>query len=140
MAKIKTLAVRKPRILITAEDLAILESLIGGSTARAAAVNLLEDELTRAVVVGDSFTTRQFCRIGSWVTYEDLGSGQIRNIQLVLPGDADIDKRQVSVLSLVGASLLGLAENAEFGWSDDSGRPHRLKVLSIGADHHAALE
>lgn len=140
MAKIKTRAVRKPRILITTEDLEILESLVGGSATRAAGANLLEDELTRAVIVGPSFSTRRFCRIGSWVTYEDLGSGQVRDIQIVLPGDADIDKRQVSVLSLVGASLLGLAENAEFSWTDDSGRPHRLRVLRVGDACHAALE
>lgn len=140
MAKIKTHAVRKPRILITSEDLETLESLLGGATSRAAAFQLLDAELTRAVVVGRSFSSRRFCRIGSWVTYEDLGSGQIRNIQIVLPGDADIDKRQVSVLTLVGAALLGLAEGAEFSWSDDSGRPHRLKVLEVRDICDAALE
>ncbi len=140
MTKTKARAVRKPRILITSRDLELLELMVGPSTARTAAIELLEEELARAAVVNDAFSARPFCRIGSWVTYEDLGSGQIRNIQIVPPGDADIDKRQVSVLSLVGASLLGLAPDAEFGWTDDNGRPHRLKVLSVEAERHAELE
>ena len=55
--------------------------------------------------------------------------------QLVLPADSDIVKRCVSVLSLVGAALLGLTTDAEFDWTDDRGRPHRLKVLDVVNDH-----
>jgi len=131
MTKTKSKISKKPRILITTADLEILESMVGSSSSTSAAARLLEEELGRAVVVNESFSARPFCRVGSWVTYEDLGSGQVRNIQLVLPSEADIDKRRVSVLSLVGASLLGLATDVEFGWTDDSGRPHRLKVLDV---------
>ena len=97
---------------------------------------LLEEELDRAVIVGEA-STRPFCRLGSWVSYEDLNSGQRREIRLVLPAEADIDKRQVSILSLVGAALLGLAVDAEFSWVDDKGRPHRLKVLDVVNSHDA---
>lgn len=134
MIKTKSKAVRQPRLLITTSDQEILASIIGHAPTSAAGM-LLADELDRAIVVDDSFSSRPFCRIGSWVTYEDLGSGQTREIQLVLPADADIDKRCVSVLTLVGASLLGLAIGAEFGWTDDRGRPHRLKVLDVVSPH-----
>ena len=140
MAKLKDKTLRKPRILITSQDLETIEGLMGHSCGIGAANRLLEEELTRAVLVDPSFAGRAFCRIGSWVTYQDLSSGQIRNIKLVLPADADIDKRQVSVFSHVGASLLGLVADAEFSWSDDKGRPHRLKVLHVGDEPHAQLE
>lgn len=130
MTNTRSKPARKPRLLITATDLEILESMVGHAPASAAA-RLLDEELARAVVVNDAFNARPFCRIGSWVTYEDLGSGQTREIQLVLPADADIDQSRVSVLSLVGVSLLGLAVDAEFGWTDDKGRPHRLRVLDV---------
>lgn len=134
MTKTKSRTVKKPRLLITTSDLELLESMVGHSPTSAAA-KLLEEELGRAVVVNESFNGRPFCRVGSRVTYEDLGSGQTREIQLVLPADADIDKRCVSVLSLVGVSLLGLTTGAEFDWTDDRGRPHRLKVLDVVNDH-----
>ena len=139
MAKTREKVARRPRILITERDLKILESMVGHSGPGTAAINLLEEELARAVVVGDTARARPFCRIGSWVTYEDMNTAQVRNIQVVLPADADIDKRQVSILSLVGASLLGLAVDAEFDWSDDHGRPHRLKVLHVGGEPDARL-
>lgn len=140
MSKVQSKAARKPRILITAQDLEILESMVDLSPSRNAALNLLEEELSRAVVVNQDLKARAFCRIGSWVTYEDLASGQVRTIQIVMPAEADIDKSQVSVLSLVGVSLLGLVADAEFSWTDDKGRPHSLRVLNVGDDHHAKLE
>lgn len=138
MAKLQSRAVRKPQILITPQDLEILETMVGNSAANVAAIRLLEDELARAVVVKKPTSARPFCRIGSWVSYQDLSSGQIRNVRLVLPKDADIDKQQVSVLSLVGASLLGLKIGAEFGWADDRDRPHRLKLLDVSDEAPAA--
>lgn len=140
MTSVKARAVRKPRLLMTSQDIETIESLMGHASCSGAAERLLEEELSRAVIVNESFSGRPFCRIGSWVTYEDLGSGQVRNIKLVAPVDADIDKRQVSVLSLVGASLLGLVADTEFAWTDDNGRPHRLKVLHVGDEPHAELE
>ena len=130
MTKSRPKAIRKPRLMVTTQDHAILASMIGSAPSSAAAI-LLEVELDRAVMVDETSDTQPFCRIGSWVTYEDHSSRQIREIRLVLPADADIDKRWVSILSLVGASLLGLAVGAEFGWIDDKGRPHRLKVLDV---------
>lgn len=137
MATITATAGKKPRILITAQDLETLEALVGHSASKTGGSALLEEELARAVVVKGASDARPFCRIGSWVSYEDLGSGQVREIQVVLPPEADIDRGRVSVLSLVGASLLGLAPGAEFGWADDGGRPHRLKVLRMGVEPHA---
>lgn len=140
MANAKDKALRRPRILVTSQDMEVIESLMGHPSCVGAAGRLLEEELSRAVLVNPSFSSRAFCRIGSWVSYEDLTSGQIRNIKLVLPVEADIDKGQVSILSLVGASLLGLVADTEFTWSDDNGRPHRLKVLQVGNEPHAQLE
>ena len=131
---------RRPRILITGQDLKILGSMVGNASSGTAAILLLEEELDRAVVVKDSYSAQPFCRIGSWVTYENLTTSQVRNIQIVLPAEADIDQQKVSILSLVGASLLGLVADAEFDWTDDSGRPHRLKVLHVGDERDAKLE
>lgn len=132
-----TKAARQPRILVTRSDFDILETMIGDTANRSIGVELLDQELLRAVIVDDS-STKVFCRLGSWVTYEDLGSGQTRQIQIVVPAEADIDQRRVSVLSQVGASLLGLAEGAEFSWKDAVGRPHRLRTITISESANAA--
>lgn len=131
MAKAKQKAPRKPRILITGGDLETLQALLDHSPAPTAGVALLEGELGRAVVVGDSYDAKAFCRLGSWATYEDVASGQSSRIQLVLPSEADIDQQRVSVLTPVGASLLGLCPDAEIEWTDGKGRPHRLRLVEV---------
>ena len=128
---------RAPAIQITEADFAVLETMIGRSATRGPVIDLLETELGRAKVVKPGSARSAFCGIGSWVTYEDLTSGQVRTIQLVLPADADIDRRQVSVLSHVGVSLLGLSPDAEFTWTNANGRQHRLKVLEVGTEPQA---
>ena len=131
MAKAKQKAPRKPRILITSRDLDTLQTLLDHSPARTAGVDLLEAELGRAVIVGDSYNARPFCRLGDWATYEDVNSGQSSRVQLVLPSEADIDRQRVSVLTPVGASLLGMIPDAEIEWIDDRGRPHRLRLVEV---------
>ncbi len=131
MAKAKQTALRKPRILITSEDLETLQNLLDHAPTRTVGVSLLEFELGRAMVTGDSSRAKPFCRLGSWATYEDTATGLTSRIQLVLPPDADIDARRVSVLTPVGASLLGLTPDAEIEWSDDRGRPHRLRLVEV---------
>ncbi len=131
MLKLKNGSVRKPRILITTKDLEILENILGDGVGRSAGSRLLDEELSRAVVVNNGFNSRPFCRVGSRVTYEDLGTGVLRSVVVVLPGQANIDKGCISVLSPVGAALIGLTPGAVIGWSDESGRPHQLKLVEV---------
>lgn len=131
MAKAAAKTQRKPRILITSSDLETLQTLLDHAPTQSAGVDLLEIELGRAVVVGDGYSAKTFTRLGSRVTYEDLGTGQSRTVQLVLPAEADIEKLRISVLTPVGASLLGLTPDAEFEWTDERGRPHRLKLTEV---------
>jgi regulator of nucleoside diphosphate kinase len=140
MAKAKPNAPRKPRILITSQDLETLQTLLDHSPTPTAGVSLLETELGRAVIVGDSYKAKPFCRLGSWATYEDAANGHSSRIQLVLPSEADIDRQRVSVLTPVGASLLGLTPDAEIEWSDDRGRPHRLRLVEVSDADVPAME
>jgi regulator of nucleoside diphosphate kinase len=49
----------------------------------------------------------------------------------VLPEDADIDKRRVSVLAPIGAALIGLSVGQEIGWKVADGRIRQLIVLAV---------
>ena len=48
--------------------------------------------------------------MGSQVVYRDEGTGRIREVALVYPHEADINLNRISVLTPVGAALIGLAE------------------------------
>jgi len=124
-------APRSPRIYVTAEDLARLQAL-AGDRAEAPGPRMLLDELDRAVVVTDA-GARRFVRLGSLVSYEDRARGQTRTVRLVEPAEADVDAGRISVLTPVGAALIGMTEGAAILWTDERGRRHDLKVLAVDA-------
>lgn len=66
-----------------------------------------------------------------WLHYVDGRSETPRRIQIVMPQDADIDAGKVSILSHVGAGLIGLAEGRTIAWTDPSGAERRLTLVRI---------
>ncbi|HEU4968072.1 nucleoside diphosphate kinase regulator [Sphingomonas sp.] len=69
--------------------------------------------------------------IGSEVDFLDEGTHRLRTVTLVMPGEADIEAGRVSVLTPVGAGLIGLREGQAIDWPDRDGTPHRLRILAV---------
>src|SRR5947207_5082518 len=114
----------KPAVYVAAAQHEGLRALAERSTGQGA--ELLRHELDRAVVVSQDESPRRFVQLGSVIEYEDLLSGRARTIQLVAPQDADIDENRISVVSPVGAAVLGLVPGEAFSWVNEDGRPRLL--------------
>ena len=121
---------RQPAIYITAADYDCLFDMVPHHEIAGTGPALLSHELDRAHVV-TAASRRRFVRLGSTVTYEDEKTGRQREVRLVLPRDADIDRGLVSVLSPVGAALIGLPVGPVFRWEDREGRTHGVRILAI---------
>jgi regulator of nucleoside diphosphate kinase len=119
----------RPTVYVAQADLEPLWRLAG--TAAGAGARLLTRELDRAVVVEDGETPANFARLGSIVEYRDLLTGRSRTLQLVAPREADLAAERLSVISPVGAALIGLRPGNLFGLTTDDGRPHVLQVLTV---------
>ncbi|PZQ56447.1 MAG: transcription elongation factor GreAB, partial [Phenylobacterium zucineum] len=52
-------------------------------------------------------------------------------IRLVYPAEADIAAGKVSVMTHVGAGLLGLAEGQAILWPDRDGRRRPLRIVAV---------
>lgn len=90
----------------------------------------LLDEVERAEVVPSGQMPPDAVTIGSSVTYQDADSGGIRTVRVVLPADADPGAQRVSVVSPIGAALIGLTVGQSIDWQvGDS--PRRLRVLAV---------
>jgi regulator of nucleoside diphosphate kinase len=124
---------RKPRIYVTQSDLERLSGLAESSSSPAAA--LLGDELARATVVKDGDWRRSFVRLYSRVAFNDLTTGRSRRVQVVPPGEANIDEDRISVLTPVGAALIGLPVGESIGVRMDDGRSLVLAVIEVENDH-----
>ena len=53
--------------------------------------------------------------------------------ELVFPKDADISRQRISVLTPVGAALLGLSAGQSIEWAARDGRVRRLSVIAVQA-------
>lgn len=91
----------------------------------------LLDEVERARVVPSHEMPSDVVRIGSEVTYRDEDTGQVDTVRVVLPQDASVDERRVSVLAPVGAALIGLSVGQRIEWDVAAGRVRRLTVLRV---------
>src|SRR5690606_27071032 len=87
-------------------------------------------ELDRARVVGDNSIPPETVRMGSTVTFTSDNS-EAKTVTLVFPGDADIAEGKVSILTPIGAALIGLSEGQSIDWTARDGREHALTVVTV---------
>jgi regulator of nucleoside diphosphate kinase len=122
----------KPEVRVAEADYDRLANLSHARDSEAAL--LLEAELERSRIVDEAQLAAEprFVRLGSWVEYRDLLSGRSRKVQVTTPERADIDVGRLSVLSPVGAALIGLSADDTFSWTAEGGRPRMLRVRWVG--------
>lgn len=121
-----------PGIRVTAGDRERLYGLADAAAARMPELaEYLASELDRAKVVPAGKAAEGFVRMGSEVEFRDDTTGKSQVVSLVYPGEADIAHGRISVLTPVGAALLGLAKGQSIGWETRTGEAKRLTVLDV---------
>ena len=86
-------------------------------------------ELERAKVVSGSLPPT-IVRMNSRVrfAYDD---GEKREAKLVYPDQADVADNCISVLTSIGAALIGLTQGQTIPWSGYDGQTHLLTILHV---------
>ena len=121
-----------PPIALVVGDLARLETLASAATKRGApAAEFLAQEIARASVVGGPEVLSGLVRMGSHVLYRDDVSGEERAVTLVYPDKADIAQGRVSVLTPLGAALIGLSISQSIEFQTPSGGRRSITVLDV---------
>ena len=120
-----------PNIIVSNADYERLTDLATASLERLPEVaEELLAEMDRAKVVGDDSVPADVVRMGSTVTFESDDGRQLTET-LVYPVDEDSDAHRISVMTPVGAALIGLAEGQSISWTARDGRKHELTVLKV---------
>lgn len=114
---------RERRIIVSESDFALLRVLKGH--ARLAA------ELQNAEILEARLVPPDVVTMNSRVRFEDESTGQIRDVTIVFPNDADGSPGRVSVLATVGTALLGLAAGESVLWPFPDGTVRKLRVLRL---------
>ena len=93
--------------------------------------DLLLGELERASIRSDQKVPPTTVTMNSLVEFIDQAHGTTRAVELVYPNDADISKNRISVLTPVGAGLIGLSPGQSIMWPDRDGHTRQLRILSV---------
>jgi regulator of nucleoside diphosphate kinase len=97
-----------------------------------ATADFLAREVARASIAPAGVPLRGIVAMGSQVEFRDDVTGQARTVTLVYPEDADIAAGKVSVLTPIGAALIGLSAGQSIEWQTPSGGWRSLTVLRAG--------
>ncbi|MBL8631029.1 MAG: nucleoside diphosphate kinase regulator [Rhodospirillaceae bacterium] len=121
---------REPPITLLQDDFNKLSNLAAVHS-DSPVVKYLAHELERAEIVTGLNAAARVVRLGSRVRFHDLAKPQPNDVVLVMPNDADIGKGFISVLTPVGAALLGLAEGQKITFTLPNGADRTLAVLAV---------
>lgn len=122
--------VRRPSIhMIDAEAETLTSMAIAAEDRLPEVSEMLLAEIGRAHLHGAAKISPDIVTMLSTVSFSDKAGGTERTVQLVYPKDADISAGRISILTLVGAGLIGLREGQSIIWPDRSGKE---RVFTIG--------
>jgi len=125
---------RKPPIIISLSERDALERLADAwSTKQPDVADELLAELDRAEIVPDARMRGDVVRMSSTVTYS-TETGEERTVTLVYPAEADIAAARISILTPIGAALIGLSPGQSIEWQSRDGRAHSLTVTNVEQD------
>lgn len=122
-----------PPIILTKNEEAALTNIVTSLLARNPfnlVARTLLAELERANVIAEHEIPPTVVRMNCVVEFQ-IDRVDIRKCKLVFPGNADIGKGYLSILSPIGTALIGLAVGQNIRWSGHDGRSHQLTVLAV---------
>jgi len=93
--------------------------------------DFLAREIERAEIVPDVRARPGLVTMDSEVTFRDDISLQERSVMLVYPEAADVDAGRISILTPIGAALIGLSAGQTIEFQTPGGRWRSLTVLKV---------
>lgn len=131
MATTSAVSDRPPIHLLAAESDMIANLALQAEQKLPVVSAMLLEEIERADLHDRATMPQGHVRLNSRVTFVDEKTGQVRDVQLVLPGDADIAQGRISVMTPMGAALYGLAKGHTIEWPDLCGNFRAIRICQV---------
>lgn len=130
---------RRPAIHMIDSEAETLANMAVAAEERVPQVSeLLLEEIERATLYKAARIPSDVVTMLSSVEFVDEANGTTRTVQLVYPKEADIDAGRVSILTLVGAGLIGLREGQSILWPGRDGHRRLLTITKVSREAEAA--
>jgi regulator of nucleoside diphosphate kinase len=122
---------RPPIHMIDTEAEALTDLALAAEDRLPQVSELLLDEIARATTHTVDRVPPNVVTMHATVRFIDEASGKEFSYQLAYPGEADIAAGRISVLTPVGAGLIGLREGQSILWPDRDGHERELKIVAV---------
>lgn len=123
---------QRPPITVSRADFERLDNLVTAAEHNQPDVaTYLGDELDRAEVAEADALPATLIVMGADVQFRDEATGEVHHKRLVYPDQVKGDETRMSILTPVGAALIGLSEGQSIDWHTRSGEERRLTVLKV---------
>jgi regulator of nucleoside diphosphate kinase len=124
---------RQPNIKVTKQDSRDINSLfsINASQLGWRSVEYLLRELARAAIVDEDCIPANVVTIGSRVEYREVGRESTQIVTLSYPGDRELFRDAISILTPTGAALLGLSAGQFICYAGSDGCPVTVEVVKV---------
>lgn len=132
MPQAKTASARPPLVLSETDAERLSALAMQNEAAHPATAGLLLDEIERAQVRADHRVPADVVGMNSTVEFLDEAHGEPRTVRLVYPHEADIAAGRISIMTPVGAALIGLKAGQSILWPDRVGETRVLRILKVG--------
>jgi regulator of nucleoside diphosphate kinase len=91
----------------------------------------LAREVERANIVDGRYNLPGLVSMGSELDFRDDTTCEVRRVTLVYPHEADVTAGKISVLTPIGAALIGLSVGQSIEWETNLGDRRSLTVLRV---------
>lgn len=131
MSKNEARSKRPPIILIDSEAEVLTELALAIEERAPDVSEMLMAEIARAKSCPRGKVPADVVTMMSFVEVVDESTGARRHIQLVYPRDADAEANRISILTPIGAGLIGLRSGQTISWPNRAGSLRSLKIVDV---------
>jgi regulator of nucleoside diphosphate kinase len=118
-------------VLLNNEADALFELALKWQRAHPLSAALLLDELDRAATVSRAELPGDVVTMRSHVVFVDKATGERHAVRLVYPSEADMAQQRVSILTPIGAALIGMRVGSAIDWPNRQGERRRLEIVEV---------
>lgn len=118
--------------VLTEKDFQIIHDLIKNQSAiqQTKEIRYLAEELKKAKVVKEDKIGADIVRLNSTVQIEDTANNNVMDFQIVLPSQANLKEKKISILAPIGIALIGFKKNQVVEWNMPAGKK-TMKIVEV---------